>query len=89
MKDCVRFLGVLLQHLDGFCRRQHNQFNPTIVGLTLNIVHDRQTAMRAGADQARAFPWNVFFHGQRRMAKRLAELLWTPVSSVGESHLDR
>ena len=64
MKDRVRLLGLLLQHLDGFCGRQHNQFNLPVLGLTFHIVHDRQTAIGPGADdQARALPWNVFSNG--------------------------
>ena len=76
MKHGVRLLGLPLQHLDCFCRREHHQFDAAVPGLTFHIVHDGQTSICSGTDdQTPAVPRNLFFQRQRCVAKLLAELL--------------
>lgn len=75
MKDRVSLLWVFLQRLNGLCRRQHDQLNAAVLGLTLHILHHWQPAICPGPDnQAGTFPGDVLFQRQGRMSK-LAELL--------------
>src|SRR5207245_3880359 len=76
MEHCIGIFGALLQSLDGFGRRQDQQFNFAVLGLLFDFFHHWKPAVRAGSDhEALTFPGYLFLNGQRRVAELIAELL--------------
>src|SRR5215472_1477654 len=76
VEDGVGVLRVLLQHFEGFERRQDEQFNLAVLGLALHFFHYRQSAIGAGADdELTAFPRYLLVNGQGRVSKVVAEFL--------------
>ena len=64
MKYGISVLRSLLQRLDGFCGRQHQQFDAALLGLTLHILHHGKATISPGPDdEARALPGDVLFQG--------------------------
>jgi len=57
-------------------RRERQHFYSATLGLPSYVLHHRQVAVRAGAnDKSSAFPRYLFPDGQRRVAELLAESL--------------
>src|SRR5712692_1387325 len=76
VEDRIGVFGVLLQDLDSFKRREHQQFDLVTLGLALYFFHHRQSTVSPGTDhEAAAFPGNLLLNGQRRVSKVVAELL--------------
>jgi hypothetical protein len=58
--------GFLLQAFEGFRGGQNDQFDSSLVGLTLHIVHDGKGPVESFAnDQLTALPGNFLFDGER------------------------
>ncbi len=68
--------GFLAQAFKGFRGGQNDQFDPSLLGLALHRVHDGEGAMESVADDTlSAFPGNLLFNGERRVAEFVAEFL--------------
>ncbi len=67
---------ILLDELDGLACRDDEQHYLAAFRLALYFVHHGQLAVRPAPDyKALAFPRDLFFDGQRRVAKLLTESL--------------
>src|SRR5207245_10408113 len=76
VERCIGICVALLQSLDGFGRRQDQQFNFAVLGLLFDFFDPWKPAVRAGSDhEALTFPGYLFLDGQRRVAELIAELL--------------
>src|SRR5262249_51992550 len=55
---------------------QNDQFDPSLLGCALHLVHDGESAGESVADdELPALPGNLLFHGDRRVAELVAEFL--------------
>ncbi len=70
MEDSVGVFGVLVQDLDRLLRWKRVQFHVAAFGLLLDLLHDGEIALGAGADdQALALPGNLLLDRQRCVAE--------------------
>jgi hypothetical protein len=76
MKNCIGVLGLSLQHFDSFGGGQDKQFDLLARGVALDFPHYGQSAVGTAADdELPAFPRNLFFYRERRVAKLLLKFL--------------
>ena len=74
MQNGVRILASLGQRIDALRRRNLEEFDVTRPSLTLDLLHDWQSAVGSGTNyQPPAAPRKVLCHGQRRVALGVAE----------------
>ena len=68
--------GLTFYHAEGFVGRDDDEFDVAAFGFALYFLHDWQATVRSCADdEALAFPGDLFFEGQGRVSKLVAEFL--------------
>src|ERR1039458_5152460 len=75
VQDGVRVTLVFFQFFDCFSRRQDQELDFAALGFSLQVLHDRQGAAAGTDHEAPAFPRDLLFERERRVAEVLAEFL--------------
>jgi hypothetical protein len=76
VKDGIRVLHILVEHVYGLKGRQHQQLDTPALGFAPYLFHDGQLSVSAAADnKLSAVPRKSFLRGQRRVTELVAEFL--------------
>src|SRR5215472_17580424 len=76
VKNCIGVFRSLLQHLDGLFGGQDEQPDFVTRGFALDFPHHGQASVGSAAhDELTAFPGNLFFYRERRMAELFLKFL--------------
>src|ERR1700739_4779902 len=91
-RDVQNRIGVLravFQDLNGLLGWYNNEFDLTLPGFSLDLLHNRQSATASPNDQPVTFPGNLLLNGQRSVTKVVTKFFgWLLIPLANLSSVD-